>query len=391
VKTSSSASISILSLVLSVSVLACAGTKDPAGGGGNGSGSGGRASGGGTGGGTGSGTGGRASGGPGGTGGGIVGNPDADVCGLEKFDLERKPAELMLVLDRSASMQDPAEGSTATTPKWDLVVPAVNQVITETNTSLSWGMKVYPERPPGATTEPAECTPTGVTNRIDVPMAANNAATVTGAVTATRPDGNGTPTGAAIDAAVTYLKSLTTDNKKYILLATDGEPSCYGTVNALGKDSTQARTYAVQAVGAAATAGFHTFVVGVATSKASATSVLNMMAMAGLEARPDPNPLATKYYLANTKDELVSALKVITGQISNCIFPLKRPPPVPENIAVKVSGTKAPQDPTHQDGWDYTGPDYTGVIVYGSWCEMIKTSAANMVEITYGCPGIVIP
>jgi hypothetical protein len=179
------------------------------------------------------------------------------------------------------------------------------------------------------------------------------------------------------------LKTRTSSNRKYILLATDGEPSC-------PTPSDAARTYAVQSVTDAASAGFHTFVVGVATTKATATTVLNQLALAGLEARPDPNPLATKYYLANTKDELVLALQAITGVVSTCLFPLNSKPPVPNNIAVKVDGTKSPQDTTHMDGWDYTGPEQTAVEVFGSWCEKIKTAGANKVEIIFGCPGVII-
>jgi hypothetical protein len=295
-------------------------------------------------------------------------------CGEIHFDLERQPAELLLVLDRSGSMQDAPDGATDSTTKWDLVVPAVNQVITETDTTISWGMKLFPE----GTGE--ECDATGVTSNIDVPMAALNAAKVTGAVTMTTPDGNGTPTGAAIDQGLAYLQSLSDPNPKYILLATDGEPSC-------PTPTESARPFAVQSVAKAAAAGVHTFVVGVSTTKASATTALNDMAVAGMKARDsDPNPLATRFYLANTKDELVDALKVITGEISGCTFNWDETPPVPDNIAVKVNGVKAPHDAN--DGWEYVGTDYKGVEVHGSWCEQIKTTAANMVEIVFGCPDV---
>ena len=298
-------------------------------------------------------------------------------CGELHFQVERKPAEVMLVLDRSASMKDPPTGASTSTSKWDLVVPGVNEVIRGTDATVFWGLKSFPE------VSGSECVASGVTSKIDVPMAALNATAVTGAITATTPEGNGTPTGDAIKQAVAYLKTLTSANRKYILLATDGEPSC-------PTPSDSARTYAVQSVSDAAAAGFHTFVVGVSTTKATATTVLTQRAIAGLEARPDPNPLATKFYLANSKDELVLALKAITGVVSTCHFALNSKPPVPNNIAVKVDGTKAPQDTTHLDGWDYTTPEQIEVEVFGSWCEKIKTAGANKVEIIFGCPGVVI-
>jgi hypothetical protein len=299
-----------------------------------------------------------------------------DKCGEHRFDLERKPAELLLVLDRSGSMKDAPDGASDSTPKWDLVVPAVNQVIQATDATISWGLKVFPEG------DGDECVATGVTSRIDVELTAMNAAKVTGAISTTTPEGNGTPTGDAIAQGLKYLQSLTDENPKYMVLATDGEPSC-------PKPSDSARAHAVQSIAAAATAGVHTFVLGVATTKKSATSILNDMAIAGLEPRSDdPNPLASRFYLANSRDQLVTALQLITGQISGCTFTWDEPPPVPENIAVKVGGVKAPHDP--KDGWEYSNSDHTGVEVRGSWCEKIKTTASNRVEIVFGCPDVEI-
>ena len=308
--------------------------------------------------------------------GGSGASVEPEKCGEHHFDLERKPAELLLVLDRSASMKDAPSGASASTTKWELVVPAVNQVITETDSSISWGMKVFPEG------DGSECEPTGVTEHVDVEIAAQNASKVTTAVTMTTPEGDGTPTAGAIDRALAYLQSQKSKNPKYILLATDGEPSC-------PKPSDDARSLAVQSVGKAAAAGVHTFVVGVSTTKSSATTALSEMAIAGMEPRDDdPNPLATRYYLANSRDELVNALKQITGQISGCTFNWEKPPPVPGNIAVKVGGVKAPHN--LNDGWEYVGTDHKGIEVHGSWCEKIKTTAANVVEIVFGCPDVEI-
>jgi len=301
------------------------------------------------------------------------------VCAQQDFDLQRKPAEILLVLDRSASMKDPPKGSSGAS-KWELVVPGVNEVVTATNAGVSWGLKVFPEG------EGSECVAGSVTAAIPVKIAPMDAKAVTDAVTATLPNGNGTPTGDAINAAVTYLKSLTDTNPKFILLATDGEPSCNGT----SKDSTGARTQAVQAVTAAAAAGVKTFVVGVATTKPTATQALNDMAVAGQMPRADTNPLANKFYLASTKDELVSSLETITGQVSSCVFSLTVAPPDPTNIAVLVNNTSVPQDTTRVAGWDYTSKDNTEVEVFGTWCDQIKAAAANSVTFKLGCPGEVV-
>ena len=94
------------------------------------------------------------------------------TCGLQTFDLERKPAEILLLLDRSASMKDPPDGDPAgSAPKWDLIIPAVKQVIMDTDMSVHWGLKVFPEG------TGSECIAGSVTNKIDVPIAPMNAST----------------------------------------------------------------------------------------------------------------------------------------------------------------------------------------------------------------------
>ncbi|HEX2659718.1 MAG TPA: VWA domain-containing protein [Polyangia bacterium] len=315
------------------------------------------------------------------------------TCGFESFDLQRKPVDLFVVLDRSASMQDDSQDDDANPDagrpsKWSQVIPALTEVIKNADASIAWGLKTFPEDIPGSS---AECAPASVTAKIDVPVTPKNAAQTATAVGNTSPDGDGTPTGAAVGVALEYLTKLGTNDRKYILLATDGEPSCGGSAGALTKDSSDAKTDAVAAVTKAAAADVHTFVIGVATTKSSATKTLNQLATAGLEPRADPDPAATKFYLASTQSELVTALQSIVAPIaSGCVFQLNKAPPDPENIAVKVGGTKSPRDTARTDGWDYSDDRHTQVEVYGSWCDKVKQDA-NMVQIVYGCPNFVIP
>ncbi len=309
------------------------------------------------------------------------------MCGIVSFPLARKLGDVVVVLDRSASMQKNSLDQTPTGPtdptKWAQLVPALTSVISMAGTDISWGLKSFPE-------DGSECASATVTSKMDLSVSTKNFAALNLAIMTTLPNGNGTPTGAAVGVAADYLNALGDGNKHYLLLATDGQPSCGGTAGALvGNTNKQAQTDAVAAVKAAADSGIHTFVVGVAT-KASDEATLNLLANAGLEARSDPNPLATKYYLGTTNAELIAALQAITGVVNkDCLFPLGRVPPVPENIAVKVMGVKAPFDSSNTTGWNYADP--MTVQVFGAWCDMIKNEAADMVQIFFGCPNVEIP
>lgn len=309
-----------------------------------------------------------------------MGGGDSSNCGLQYFDVERRPADVLLVLDRSASMQDAPDGATASTSKWDLTVPALNQVVTETNAGVAWGMKLFPE---GQDTD--SCSPATITDTIHVPIAASNAPAVVGGILATSPDGDGTPTGDAVRAATRYLAGLQTQANRYIVLATDGDPSC----SPSGEGGDSARTYAVAAVTEAARQGFPVFVVGVATTKDSSTKALNDMAIAGGMPRNEPNPLATRYYLANTQAELTSALRAITSALASCVFPLGTPPPVPNNIGLKVDGVLVPRDGTRQNGWEYMSTGFGAIEVHGPACDQIQASARD-VQVIYACEGVTI-
>ena len=303
-------------------------------------------------------------------------------CGGGTFAATPTAVDLLVVIDRSASMQDTAAGLPAgpnDPSKWDEVVPALTDVIDSASDAISWGLKSFPE-------SGDECAATSVTSRIDVPIAAGNVPLVTATIAVTVPSGNGTPTSAAIRAGTSYLAALNDGRPKYLLLVTDGEPSCLGQPGALGiTDLGTAAADTVSAVSAAAQVGFHTFVVGVATSSARAVATLNMLATAGLEARRDPNPLARRFYLASTKPDLVAALQTITGQIGRCSFPLSRPLPPPGEVVVTVGGMVAPRDPSRTNGWDYAGPSGDTIDVYGSWCETLHSNVNATVQIAFGC------
>jgi hypothetical protein len=290
---------------------------------------------------------------------------DQKNCGLETFMLERLPPDLLLVLDRSSSMNRKAMGSNNNL--WMDAVAALDVTIMTTQDKVNWGLKMFPV-PNGCNVPTGVEVPIGGMAHSSMLMSMNSMGyNMTG-------DG-GTPTGDAIKAGVAYLKTVMTKNPKYIVLTTDGEPTC---------PRSGAEPYALDAIRAAVADGYKVFVVGVAIGS-TGHNVLNMMATLGGAPRMDP---MYKYYPVANKDDLVKTLDQITTVASNCIFPLGKRPPNPDDVAVKISGVKV--DRSDQNGWSY-GPNMMSIQLNGMACETVKMGNANNVQIIFGCPGVYIP
>ena len=299
--------------------------------------------------------------------------PDEDVCGVQDFDRQPKPAEVLLVLDRSGSMENELDSGET---RWEAIVPTLVRALEATTPGIWWGLKSYPELD-----ETESCAAESIVPTIHVPIAEGSAGTVVTMVQATTPLGDGTPTGDAIRFGLEHLRerAMLTDNPKFMLLATDGEPNC--------PEDDDALDYTIAALDDALAEGFPTFVVGVDTTDDDTIENLNAMAVAGGRPRAgDP-----RFYLASTQVEIEMALTEITGEVASCIFDLDPPPPVPDNIAVDFSGMRAERDPSLQNGWEYTKDDHSQLQVYGAWCERIQAGARSAVNIKYGCPEMTIP
>jgi hypothetical protein len=317
-------------------------------------------------------------------GGSIFGTTDlpqgtAGICGKQDFQVAQRPANVLLVLDRSKSM---IEDSTPT--KWSIVVPTLQSVVNATSVSIAWGLKVFPKG------IDAQCTATTNPVGLVVPVAPNSAGTVSAAIGATDPQGNGTPTASALNEAVKDMQAVSSTDPKYILLATDGEPSCT-TAFSGSTSSTDARSQAVAAAGAAFAAGFPTFVVGITTpDKTSALQSLNDMAVAGGKPRATSNPLDSKYYIASSAAELEAAMISITSTVATCRFDLAAPPPNTNQVNVRMGDEYVHRDTTQVDGWNFNPTGSLTLELFGSACEKTKSMGVQTVQVEFVCEGDVI-
>jgi len=298
-------------------------------------------------------------------------------CGITTHSAERLPPDVLIVLDRSLSMNDQVMPvmdlngllncllAGPCPSKWADMTKAIQASVSTSGNTIDWGLKFFPDD--GA------C---GVTDTAAVPVAPNNATAVNGAIAATQP-GGATPTSAALASAGRYLMGLTDANPRYVVLATDGQPNCAG-----GNMGTADDAAAIAAVTSLAGAGIPVFVIGIAT-QGTADATLTSMAMAGGKARAATPP----YYPVAVSADLVAALAAIGGQVVSCTFAIP-PPPDPGNVAVDADGMRVPKDPSN--GWQY-GPGMTSIVLTGSWCANLQNGTLTTVQAKFACGTTIIP
>jgi hypothetical protein len=299
------------------------------------------------------------------------GDVDNGECAQQSFVPSSEPADVLLVLDRSKSMIEHTVPPLDQT-RWDAVVAGLTSVISGTDASVAWGLKLFPEG------EGSACAAESVTDAVAVAIAPHHAPAVNALIEGTQALGNGTPTGDAILQATNYLTARGARHQ-YLVLATDGEPSC-----PKGADG-DAQQHAIDAITTAMTAGFPTYVIGVVDAKDNDTARrLDAMAVAGGTARSGSDH---QFYAAYSQDELALALEAVTGDVASCAFTFSDPPPDPTNIAVKLDGMRLERDETRTQGWDYLDDSYSGVELYGDACAALKDTAQSQIDIVFGCKG----
>jgi hypothetical protein len=307
----------------------------------------------------------------------VLTTPTADAnCGAITSRTTRQPADVLLVLDRSASMDysitedcyctntgggfgNLCTDTSNCTTRWEAIEPAVTTTVTN-SMYVNWALKFFPSSGTGG----GNCR---VNNTIEVQFGDGSATDVASQVNSATFDLS-TPTAAGLVAATNYLKTLDAGSDKFILLATDGEPNCGGspaninTVDVTGASAAAAAAYA---------AGFKVFVVGIGPNLGNLTE----LAKAGG---------TTDYYSVSSPEDLSKALSSISKLVGSCSFKSADAPPDPTNVAVYVNGHKVESDASN--GWTY-GSTPQEVVLTGDYCAEMSTGNQVDVQILFGCPG----
>jgi len=303
-----------------------------------------------------------------GAGGSSEPSSSAGTCGTTTTDTTRADADVLIVLDRTESMNESLDGSGGTT-RLTAIVPAVGEVVAN-NPGIHWGLELFTT--PGGGQCVVEAAP-------QVPISADSASAIN-QVLSTITTEQSTPTALALKVATDYLKTVNDGNSKAILLATDGEPNCGTTSGGRGGGIGGTDLVGASAAAAAAlAAGFPVYVIGIGPS----LSNLNQLAQAGgTEA----------YYPATSTAELGTALANIAKVISStCTFKANTAPPDASLVYVYVD--KALVAKSDSNGWTFDPSDRTSstIKLTGSYCDDLLAGVTTQVQIVFGCPNVAPP
>jgi hypothetical protein len=337
-----------------------------------------------------------------------------DQCGVTSVEATISAANLLLVIDKSSSMDDQPAGFEL--KKWDALKAALEPALTAVQNEMSFGLLLYPF---GEQAEiPLECfdgcceVPTGpAALEVGVEQGAGSVAKIMDALRATTP-GGGTPTAAALAAALGYFtdgdgKDLKGD--RYVLLATDGGPNCGPRDTTCGPEQCTPNldglcpadqsnccdgegsyclddAAVIQQIQALAQAGVATFVIGIPGSETYA-DYLNAFASAG----GVPNPTGTPAYYAVSAEGGVDGLAqtfsdITTHLVRSCQVELGPSAPDKRLVNVAVDCEVVPFD--EGAGWDIDSETPTTLRLAGETCQRVKHEGARRIDVVYGCPTV---
>jgi hypothetical protein len=318
-----------------------------------------------------------------------------DACGETRpLSFQLRAADVLLVFDRSDSMA--TEFSTGT--RYSITAAMLGDLVDLYQDKVRFGFQEFPDQ----RACPPEHAPGCCAGPPAVPVALSSGAPVRAAIAAAQPGGS-TPTAEALRRAREYYAGLDDGvAERYVLLSTDGQPSCDSTghlaeadvLDADGKRIAGACYDALVEVDKLVAAGISLVVLGVAADDPGPrSSCLEELARRGRGPMAPVTPGDRPWFFpATDRDKLELALQQIFGGVIQppCSLSLRQTPPDPEQVSVLLDGHQVPRNRNY--GWDFESPDDTQQIhFYGEYCNRLHRFQVSTIDVRWGCPPCLDP
>ncbi len=346
-------------------------------------------------------------------------NPgEAGVCSTSKVAASFSQINMLIVLDKSGSMNTTPDNYTKT--KWAGAVDSLAKALKPEETLIKYGLMLYPYGTSGVAS--CELADGEAAVNIGVGPAATTVPQINALMKAptTAPKG-GTPTAAALDSALKYYTigaGVVLEGPKYVLLVTDGGPNCNPDVPACGPETCTANmdkspascgagvpnccaasvgtaggpnplalclddSSVVAKIQALRNAGIKTFVVGIPGTE-QYSAYLDTFAVEGGVPVTDTSKTKKYYEVTGENDLLATFNTITTSLVRDCNVPLEEAPKDFSNINVAIDCSPVPQLTAGTPNWHYDAPTQS-IVVEGSQCDRIKSTGVNRVDIVLGC------
>jgi hypothetical protein len=287
-----------------------------------------------------------------------------DNCLVQPIDTHGEAPDMLIVMDKSGSM--------AIAGRWEPSKAAVKKLTEQYQTTVGGalgggGGGLFGGIMIGGGGGPGGINGAGCDGgKLDVPIGENAAPQIGQFLDSTSPNG-GTPTAAALEAALGYLGPRMEAGPDFkgsrpgsVLLVTDGEPTC-GTDPGADTAAAAAKLRA---------AGIKVYVVGY---QVQAADLMNTIAMSGG---------TDHYYPVENGQQLEAAFNEITKDVVRCDFELLTTDtkPDPNFIYVTIDGTQRKLGEV--DGWSIEGKHIT---LQGQACTGLKDGKLHTVKAEQRC------
>jgi von Willebrand factor type A domain len=258
-----------------------------------------------------------------------VGPSGSGTCDVIQLTAKPIIPDMMIVLDRSGSMEDGG--------RWMPSVNAVRSITMALQARIHFGLALFPDPTAGGNRgggggRGSSCAP----GKVVVPVAADNATMIGSVLDMTKP-GGGTPTSDTLDVIINDFANAPIGpdqqpSAKYVLLVTDGAPTCPAGMgqNTLQPDIDASNT----AVEQLTMKGVRTYVIGYDTTgpgNEMLAQVLDGLAQRGGTGDQMHRPV-------EDEASLLAEFMRIAGVIASCQFQLNAPPQRADYVLVRLDG-----------------------------------------------------